>query len=779
MRRAFSRPAASFGVSPFAALAAALGAVLLALVAGAALAQSAPPSSSADPRRDDGLVRQDQMEGGALLLRTDEPGLYAPAPILKTVIDVAVAGPIARAVVTQRFQNPAQVFVEGKYIFPLPENAAVDTLKMRIGDRLIEGEVKEREEAKEIYETAKAEGFKASLVEQERPNLFTTSVANIGPGETVVIQIEYQETLAPRDGAFGLRVPLVVAPRYVAEPRIDTVKFGPNGWELVADVPVPDADRISAPIVDPRDDAEAGTVRNPVELTVSLDAGFPLGPIRSPYHKVAIDPAGPTGARVRVEGPVSADRDFYLSWRPARLSEPYLAVFTEQKDAARHYLMMLTPPAVEEIGAERKPREVIFVQDVSGSMAGESIEQAKKGLEMAVRRLRPEDRFNLIVFNDKYGQLFDAPVAATPEHLDRAVRAVRALEADGGTEMLPALEAALLDDAPEDADRIRQVVFLTDGAVGAEREMLRLIERDLGRSRLFTVGIGSAPNSYFMVRAAETGRGSFVFIGDLGEVRERMEQLFAKIETPALTDLSLSVEGWSSAESWPNPLPDLYAGDPVVATVRVAESSRDAAEPALTVSAAGGAAWGRRVPLSEAVERAGVSKLWARQRIRALEALSLSPDVDQQGREAIDAEILGTALTHGLVSRLTSLVAVDVTPTRPVDAPLVTRETPLALPKGWDPAVFFDAPSEGATYGPTPKPAAGPDQEPPLLKAEALRRLAAAAAQRDVAQAAGAPLPVGSTDWALPTLLGLALLTLALLVSRGGGRPAARPSTRR
>ncbi|MEL6318739.1 MAG: VIT domain-containing protein, partial [Pseudomonadota bacterium] len=475
MRRAAASPARLIQSATALLLAALVGLLL----APAALGQTGVPGQPpADPRRDDGLVRQGQMDGGALLLRTDEPGLYVPAPVLKTKIDVAIAGAIGRTVVTQRFKNPAPVFVEGKYIFPLPESAAVDTLRMRVGDRLIEGEIKEREEAKEIYEEAREQGYVASLVEQERPNLFTTSVANIGPGETVVIQIEYQETFAPRDGVFGLRIPLVVAPRYNPEPRVASVKFGPHGWELVGADPVPDAERIVAPVVNPADDAAAGVIRNPVELTVDLKAGFPLGPIRSLYHKVTIAPDGQSGATISIDGEVPADRDFFLSWRPAKLSDPYLTVFAEEKDDARHFLMMLTPPAADAIGDARKPREVIFVQDISGSMSGESIEQARAGLELALKRLQPDDLFNLIVFNDRYGQLFDAPEPATAENLVTAVEAVRALQADGGTEMLPALEAALKDRAPNDQERIRQVIFLTDGAVGNEREMLRLIERD-------------------------------------------------------------------------------------------------------------------------------------------------------------------------------------------------------------------------------------------------------------------------------------------------------------
>lgn len=716
-------------------------------------------------QRDDGLIRSDQLDRGALLFYTDEPGLYVPAPLLATKIDISVAGAIARTVVTQRFKNPAEVYVEGKYLFPLPEGAAVDTLKMRVDDRLIEGEIKEREEAKEIYEEAKAEGYVASLVEQERPNMFTTSVANIAPDATVVIQIEFQESLLVRDGVFGMRVPLVVAPRYSPDPRPLLVKFGADGWEVDASDPVADRERITAPVADPAAE-DPNTIRNPVELTVDLEAGFPLGHIKSLYHEIAVTPRGAEGAEIALDGVVPADRDFYLSWAPQEISEPDLALFTELSEDEEHYLLMLTPPSAEAIGDTRRPREVIFVQDISGSMFGESIEQARKGLEMALKRLKPEDTFNVIVFNDRFGLFADAPLPATEENVKNAVEAVRALEADGGTEMLPALQAALKDDREAEDERVRQVIFLTDGAVGNEREMLKLIKTDLGRSRLFTVGIGSAPNSYFMTAAAEAGRGTHVFIGDLSEVQERMEQLFARIETPAMTEMSLRVDGFQDAEAWPNPLPDLYAGDPIVATIRIDTNRPTRAIPAVVVRGVrAGEPWEKTIRLDAAEARPGVSKLWARHRIRALESLRLSPDVDQDAAEKIDAEILRTALDHHLVSRLSSLVAVDVTPTRPQGEETVTKDVPLNLPAGWDADAFFGR--EQAEPAPVRKAA---------LQQGQLARLQAAASLRTTLDPSAPPPPVGSLDWAGLALVGLfmALLGALLLMITQQGRRRAR-----
>ncbi|MBX2855237.1 MAG: marine proteobacterial sortase target protein [Rhodobacteraceae bacterium] len=787
--------------------------ILLAALFALATSFFSPAAMAQDAPRADGLIRADQVDGGALLFFTDEPGLYVQAPLVSTKIDISVAGPIARAVVTQRFRNPAEVFVEGKYLFPLPEGAAVDTLKMRIGDRLIEGEIKEKQQAREIYEQAKAEGYKASLVEQIRPNMFNTSVANIGPDEMVVIQIEYQQTLAPRDGLFGLRAPLVVAPRYTPKDLVDVVKFGPNGWEVEKQRPIPGvigAGRagpkdppVEQTLADPRFD-EPGTIRNPVELTVDIDAGFPLGELKSLYHEVDITRGGDgETATASLSGPVPADRDFYLSWGPKEVDDPYAALFsaaepgeaTNVAPAGEHFVFMLTPPALEAIGDTRRPRDVIFVQDVSGSMFGESIEQARKGLEMAVKRLRPEDRFNLIVFNDAHGLYSDTLLPATKKNIADAVTAVRALQADGGTEMLPALEEALKDADPNDDGRVRQVIFLTDGAVSNEREMLRLIEQDLGRSRLFTVGIGSAPNSYFMTAAAEAGRGAHVFIGDLTEVQERMEALFRRIETPAMTDLKVEVVDSTgkpvAAEIWPSPVPDLYAGDPVVATVLLPEG--EGGEQLSISGLRGGEAWSETLALSDASARSGVSKLWARRRIQSLESLLSSPDTDAPMMERIDAEILQTALDHHLVSRLTSLVAVDVTPTRPVDEPAVTVDVPTNLPKGWDADSFFGEVSDGlfsvpdvdARSDPSPSvtpiggealPEAPAEAEASAAAAQQTKvaklslspmqqqRLVAAASLRAQPAALGAQVPQTSANWLVSVVIGALMMLIGALL---------------
>ena len=729
--------------------AAAAAVILMTALAGRA------PAQTQDAGCGDGLMRLGEAGTGVLLLKTDTPGCYLPAPRVVGDIAVDIAGPVARTRVTQRFENPADGWVEGVYVFPLPESAAVDTLKMKIGERFIEGRIKERGEARQIYEAAKAEGRKASLVEQERPNVFTNQVANIGPHETIAVQIEYQESLRFDQGRYHLRVPLVVAPRYSPAPKAALVQFREGGAGLNFSDPVPDRDRLDAPLVSP----EWGKV-NPVSLTVNLEAGFALGDVTSDSHQLSIVRNGKAGASIALaDGEAPADRDFTLSFSPVAGTAPAASLLKEHSGDTDYLIALVVPPA-GDIRVKPKPREAVFVLDNSGSMAGESLRAAKASLLLALDRLTPADRFNVIRFDSTMTVLFRVPVDATPENVGRAKNFVAHIEAGSGTEMLPALLAALADSAPADRTRLRQVIFLTDGEVGNEAELFHAIDERIGRSRLFTVGIGSAPNAYFMAGAARAGRGTYTYIGAIDQVTSRMAELFAKLEHPVMTDLAAHWPDGLNGETWPNPLPDLYAGEPVVLTAKMAT-----AEGSLVISGnLEGAPWQTTLDLSAARPAKGIEKLWARNKIAALEE-SRTHGVD--GFE-IDKALLNVALEHHLTSRLTSLVAVDLTPSRPADVALNTGHVPLNLPEGWvfDSVMGETKPNFGqqAQLAPPPPPAPpAPPAPVPVLPAPLAARLvvsqapAAAVAPED----AGLVLPQTGSDSPLMFLAGLALLLLA------------------
>ena len=708
-------------------------------------------------------VKLEDVGRGGLLFRTEAADLYLPAPELETDVEIDINGMVARATVRQRFHNPTDDWLEGVYVFPLPERAAVDRLRMRVGERFIEGKIEEKQKAKATYEQARAEGKKAALLEQERPNIFTASVANIGPDEAIVVEIQYQETIVLDDGEFRLRFPMVVGPRFIPG-GVQVASFGGTGWAVGTDQ-VPDAARITPPVVRPED----GPV-NPFKLAVRLDAGFPLAEVKSHHHSVTVaeeSAAGGAGhARLIAlkDGTVPADRDFELTWRPAVGGAPAAGLFSETVDGRRYLLVMVMPPDVEAETPATSARELIFVVDTSGSMAGESIRQAKAALQVALDQLRPGDSFNIVQFNSQTSALFGRAQPVDAGSLRTARAYVAALEGNGGTVMAPALELSLAGG--RETGRLRQIVFLTDGAVGNETALFETIRTRLGDSRLFTVGIGSAPNSHFMRGAARHGRGTFTHIGQVDQVAARMQDLFGKLSKPVLTDIRAYFPGAATAEIAPDPIPDLYAGEPVVFTVALS----DDAERIVLDGRIGDARWRQNVTLDGGNAASGIAKLWARNRIAALEDAWL----EGEDRAETDAAILQTALDFHLVSRLTSLVAVDVTPSRPDTEDVSTRPLPTNLPKGWEYDKVF------GESGPAPSPEIRRAMQAQFRQAMATSAAPKLAAVQNLAagptadpgavmlrnqSARVAAIPRTATPASLMLLTGLALLMLAWLMS--------------
>ena len=617
-------------------------------------------------------INLDDVESGLLLMRSGNE--LSSAILLSTDIKVAVAGSSSRTIVSQRFINTGKTWAEGVYVFPIGKDAAVDTLKLRIGERFIEGIIKEKLEARVIYEEAKAEGKKASLIEQQKPNLFTNKIANIGPGEVVVVQIEFQSKLLPKDGSWELRVPLVSAPRFDLPTIEENIKFGNAGFSN-AKINSDYNENIDVKVL------EEEELFNPVEISIDLNTGFELNSLKSAFHKVDIEKLSNGHHRINLPGPISSDRDFVLRWT-AKDKDTQTSLFKEAKGEYDHLLLTLNPPLTNKNNHSPK-REIIFIQDISGSMSGEPMKQSKIGLEMAIKRLKPNDKFNIVLFNDRYSSYARTPVLATAKERDKAIRYVRKLSAENGTDMYPALSFSL-NNFRSNKSVLKQLIFLTDGAVTQETELFSLINSKLKTSRLFTIGIGSAPNSFFMTRAAEIGRGSHIHIGDMSEISVRMEELFNKIENPAITDLELILPKGFKAEVYPNPLPDLYVGDPLSIAIR----GKNASGIAQITGNIGNQKWVAKIPLDQGAKQIGIAKLWAREKISNLERnrVSLNPNENQKAH--MDRKLLQTALTYGLVSRLSSMVAVDITPSRPVGVELGSTKLKAAIPDGWDPKQF-------------------------------------------------------------------------------------------
>lgn len=638
-----------------------------------ALAQSAQlngaQSGPASPRQG--------AERSGLLLYPGQSGQPFAAPLLGTDIKVDVAGPLARATFTQRFYNPSKSPVEALYLFPLPEDAAIDGLTLRVGEQVIEGQIRAVKDALRLDEDARGGDRRGTPAQRSAPNLFASAIASIAPGATVTTEISYQQTVRLSDGDYSLTLPRLAAPG--SDPNL-------------AAQPSPASDR-RAP--DRRIDM-AGTdpklgPTNPVTLSIKLNPGFPLGEIFAGDLPVGIERQGAETAVIDLRDQVvAADSDVVVSWRSAAKA-PAMALYRERVGDEDYVLAFLTPPAAQP--SKPQPRDVIFALDVSGSMGGTAIAQAKTSLLAALDRLKPTDRFNIIAFADSSERLFDGALFANTRSLGQARAFVADLQAGGGTDMLPALEAALTDRRASPTPRVRQVVFLTDGAISNETELFGEIVAKRGRSRVFTVGIGSAPNAYFMRRAAELGRGSFTQISGAAQVSARMDELFVKLESPVLTDLEASVTRGALADVMPSPLPDVYQGEPLVVTARTASLNG-----VMRISGRyGERSWASELALAEAQPATGIAKAWARRAIAALEAAR----GDSADAQQIDRRIEKIALQYGLLSRLTGMVAVDVTPGRHRGEARPSREVRLDLPAG--------GPSANASAANADPGAAAPD----------------------------------------------------------------------
>ncbi len=624
----------------------------------------------------------EKIEQGQLYLVKDgEKGKYLQiSPLQKEIVKMSISGIINRVVVEQHFINTSDIWVEAVYAFPLPEESAIDHLRLRIGEREIIGVIQKKKEAEKTYEEAKESGRKASLLVQRRPNIFTCKIANIAPGERIVATVEYQQGVRYDNGIFSLRFPMVIFPRYIpGTPLINekgeaagvatgqTLSFTGGGWVANTDA-VPDASTITPPV----DTTGANPI--PVELSIDLAAGVPLQQITSLYHGIKKEKRGQGHYQISFTGEVKADQDFVLQWQPQNTLLTQAALFYEQKNGEDYSLLMVMPPHKNN-SAKTPPREMIFILDISGSMAGPSLHQAREAIKLALQRLTAKDSFFIIIFNDDAQQLFAQPIAGSKSNINKAISIIDTLQADGGTEMRSALELALT--GKKEHEKLRQIIFLTDGAVGNEKELMDFVASNLGDSRLFTVGIGSAPNSWFMHQAATLGRGSHIYIGNINEVQKRMEKLFLKLENPALCNIKITSKNADNAanmEIFPSPLSDLYYGEPLFIAIKGGKGK--------TLQLAGdfaGDKWHTEINTQNLPSRKGVATLWARKKIRSLQIASSLYGKDQK---KIQQEITALGLRHHLITDYTSLVAVDKNRSRPNQEEIHKEIVKSPLPKG-------------------------------------------------------------------------------------------------
>ncbi len=612
-------------------------------------------------------IHVNEAESGSMIFKF--PGMPSIMQMaLDTKVQMDITGNINRVTVKQSFINPSNEWTEGVYVFPLPEDSAVDQLRMYIDDRVIEGQIHEKKEAKKIYEKAKKEGKSASLVEQQRPNIFTTSVANIAPGGTITVAIEYQQAVLIDNNTYSIRFPMVVGDRYIPGTPIKTpansLGVAPNTHE------VEDASKITPPSENNISyffDQKYETYL-PVTIDINLMAGFDVASIGSSYHKVNTVDINQNTKHITLDESYQADRDFELTWSANQTDEPEIALFTQQKDDNLYLLLMATPPKDEVFKVSSRPRELIFIIDSSGSMSGSSMAQAKEALIKALGRLKSTDRFNIIDFDDSFYPLFDSAMPAIDMNKSNAKRFLNKVSADGGTQMLGPISYALRSRDANSKNYLRQIVFLTDGQSGNEIAIFNSVETNIKDDRFFTIGIGSAPNSYLLTKLADFGRGAFTYIGYFEEVSQKMDDLFVKLESPALTDIKVSFPPEINAELALDVIYDLYAGETITAVYKMNALPNSLAITGKTIDGD----FSKDITINSSKNTKGLDILWARRKIDRLTDIhnnAYTSRVENLSKK----DIIGLALEYHLVSRFTSLVAVDVTPVRPESELLINQ----------------------------------------------------------------------------------------------------------
>ena len=608
-------------------------------------------------------VRFNDIKTGTLLQKTDESGVFTILPQLKTKVDIVVNGMVSTTTVEQQFTNPSSEVIEAVYVFPLPHTAAVHEMVMRIGDRLVLGTVKEREEAKKTYEKAKKAGKRAALTEQERPNIFTNSVANIMPGDTIIVRLKLVDKLTYDSGEFSLRFPMVVAPRFIPG-AVDTGYSG-TGWSPDTEV-VPDASRITPPVVPPN--MRSGQT---ISITVDLDAGIPIKDISSESHEIHTwQVAGNQYGISLKETETIPNKDFILLFTPEVDAVPETAWFTSEYEGDDYFMLMCVPP-IELSSHKEIPREMVFVIDISSSMTGTSIYQAKTSLINGLGNLHPNDYFNIIAFNNSYYFMNFGSIPATTENIKRGIQYSEQLAASGGTMMYPALEHAYL--LPSIQNVTKMIILLTDGAVGNETQLMNLVNQYSDGTRFFAVGIGSAPNSYLLAKVTRLGRGTFTHISRSSLVEERMTELFHKIESPVLTDLTLSLP--VDVQIFPDPLPDLFVGEPLLVFGKMSQTCDT---KGLFSGNAGDVQFEYPISLDDKSQKLdpAIPVIWARKKISGLmEEYNL-------GKRNVRDDVVKLGIDYQLLTKFTSFVAVEHIIVNPTGKNL-TSAIPTELPEGW------------------------------------------------------------------------------------------------
>jgi Ca-activated chloride channel family protein len=575
----------------------------------------------------------------------EEPDLL---PLKESKADINIAGVIAHVRVTQTYQNTGQKPLEAIYVFPGSTRSAVFGMTMTVGDRVIKANINKKEQARKVYEAAKEQGKTASLLEQHRPNVFQMNVANILPGDTVKVELDYTELVVPTNGTYELVYPAVVGPRYAGE-QTSGETWHKNSY-------------LSG------EGGKAEPFR--YQANARIAAGMPIAKVASPSHTIQPSFQSSSTASLSVN---EGDRDFVIRYQ-LRGAKIQTGLLRFEGDDENFFLLMMQPPKAVARDA-MPPREYVFIVDVSGSMTGFPLDVSKKLVSDLLRGLRPEDSFNILFFEAGSYQLSPRSLAASPANIKRAMQVLTERRGGGGTNMLAALKKALAMPANRDASRT--FVAVTDGFVTVEDEAFQTVRKNLGKANFFAFGIGSSVNRHLIEGLARAGMGEPFVVLNQKQAPSQAQRFRKLIESPALTNIKVSYDGFSAYDVEPVAVPDLMAERPLV----VFGKYQGGGTGTVTVKGTTGkGAFQESIPVAgtmPANTNRALRYLWARHRIAGL-----SDRLVHSGNSELETEITNLGLKYSLLTKYTSFVAVDNTREHAPNPDLVTVRQPLYEPQG-------------------------------------------------------------------------------------------------
>lgn len=588
-------------------------------------------------------------------------------PLLSTSAEVNIAGVIADVAITQVYKNNGQKPIEAIYVFPASTRAAVYDMLMKIGNRTIQAEIKEKNQAKAEYEQAKAEGKRASLLEQERPNVFQMNVANLMPGDRIEVILKYTEMLIPENGIYEFVYPTVVGPRYNESQATGKDQYVANPYQKSGEAPLYDFD-----------------------IDIYLSAGLPIQNITSTTHKVGINYEGHKAAEIVLDKSEKAggNRDFILQYQLTG-GEIESGMLLYEHKGENYFLTMVQPP--KRVQAKNIPaREYIFIVDVSGSMRGFPLNISKKLLRDLIVGLRPTDRFNVLLFSGNAGWLAEESIEATEVNVEKAINVIDKQYGGGGTRLLPAMQKALA--MPRCDDKLsRSMVVVTDGYISVEQETFDLIRNRLNESNLFTFGIGAGVNRHLLEGMAHVGMGEPLIITAPEGAHEKAEDFRQYISQPVLSQVNVEFEGFEAYDIQPSSVPDVLADRPILIFGKYKGNPKGK----IRIKGYTGTGAFEKVfdvgQYQASRKNAALRYLWAREKIRLLDDYNQVSHSDER-----IAEVTELGLTYNLMTAYTSFIAVDNEVVRDENGDIVSVKQALPLPSGVEnTAIGFDGAIEG------------------------------------------------------------------------------------